>query len=135
VRKRRACHEAVRLALVERVEALLTRGTIAKPVVPPHEDDLEEMFDALAEDGAAPPAEAAPASVPVSPPVAEAPRAPAGLVAALSSADIDAIATAVVARLSDRVLREIAWDVVPDLAEVLVRERLRELERDERESG
>jgi hypothetical protein len=33
------------------------------------------------------------------------------------------------------VLREIAWDVVPDLAEIIVRERIRELERDERESS
>jgi CheY-like chemotaxis protein len=53
----------------------------------------------------------------------------------LSPADIDAIARAVVARLSDRVLREIAWDVVPDLAEVVLRERIRELERDDRESS
>jgi hypothetical protein len=52
---------------------------------------------------------------------------------ALSPADIDAIARAVVARLSDRILREIAWDVVPDLAEIIVRERIHELERDERE--
>lgn len=53
----------------------------------------------------------------------------------LSPADIDAIARAVVERLSERVLREIAWDVVPDLAETLVRERLRELEREDRESS
>jgi hypothetical protein len=33
--------------------------------------------------------------------------------------------------LSDHVVREIAWDVVPDLAEVIVRERIRELERDD----
>ncbi len=52
---------------------------------------------------------------------------------ALSPADIDAIARAVVARLSERILREIAWDVVPDLAEIIVRERIRDLERDERE--
>lgn len=51
----------------------------------------------------------------------------------LSPADIDAIARAVVERLSERILREIAWDVVPDLAEVLVRERIRELEREDRE--
>ena len=35
------------------------------------------------------------------------------------------------ARLSDHVVREIAWDVVPDLADVIVRERIRELERDD----
>jgi hypothetical protein len=53
----------------------------------------------------------------------------------LNPADIDAIARRVVERLSDRVLREIAWDVVPDLADIIVRERIRELERDERESS
>ena len=51
----------------------------------------------------------------------------------LSSADLDAIARRVVERLSERVIREVAWDVVPDLAEILVRERIRELERDESE--
>lgn len=51
----------------------------------------------------------------------------------LSPADVDAIARAVVEKLSDAVLREIAWDVVPDVAEIVVRERLRELERDDRE--
>lgn len=51
----------------------------------------------------------------------------------LTDADVDAIARRVVERLSDRVLREIAWDVVPDLAETIVRERLRELEKEERE--
>ena len=56
-------------------------------------------------------------------------------VTTLSPADIDAVARAVVERLSDRVLREIAWDVVPDLAEVVLRERLRELERDDHESS
>ena len=54
---------------------------------------------------------------------------------ALSPADLDVIARLVVERLSERVLREIAWDVVPDLAEIIVRERIRELERDERESS
>ena len=52
----------------------------------------------------------------------------------LSPDDIDAIARVVVERLSERVLREIAWDVVPDLADIIVRERIRELERDERGS-
>jgi CheY-like chemotaxis protein len=56
-------------------------------------------------------------------------------VTTLSPADIDAVARAVVERLSDRVLREIAWDVVPDLAEIVVRERIRDLERDDPESS
>ena len=54
---------------------------------------------------------------------------------ALTPADIDAIARRVVEHLSERVLREIAWDVVPDLAEIIVRERIRELERDDNEKG
>jgi hypothetical protein len=53
----------------------------------------------------------------------------------LSAAEIDAIARVVVLRLSERIVREIAWDVVPDLAEILVRERIRELERDDRKSS
>jgi len=52
---------------------------------------------------------------------------------ALTPADVDAIARLVVERLSERILREIAWDVVPELAEIIVRERIRELERDEHE--
>ena len=120
--------------LVERVEELLSRGTArpkAKPAPEPapHDDDLEQMFDALAETAPPPPA-AAPVSAPT--PAVEPPRE-TRTVAGLSEDDIDAIARAVIARLSDRVLREIAWDVVPDLAEVVVRERLQELERGDRE--
>jgi len=118
-------------SLVERVEELLARGAArpkAKPAPAPepapHDDDLEQMFDALAETAPPPPAAAAPAPEP--------PRE-TRTAAGLSEGEIDAIARAVVARLSDRVLREIAWDVVPDLAEVVVRERLQELERGERE--
>jgi len=119
-------------SLVERVEGLLTRGSVppapARPPEPaaPHADEIEAMFDALADE-----APKAAIEAPVAP---EEPPSAVGA-PALSPGDIDAIATAVVARLSERVLREIAWDVVPDLAEVIVRERLKELERGERESG
>jgi len=120
-------------SLVERVEELLARAGRPKPKAAPApappDDDLEEMFDALAEAPPASPAAAAPSPEPAPEP---APR-PMPAVAGLTEGDIDAIARAVVARLSDRVLREIAWDVVPDLAEVIVRERLQELERGERE--
>lgn len=51
--------------------------------------------------------------------------------AVISDAEIDEIARRVVERLSERVVREIAWDVVPDLAEIAVRERLRQLERED----
>jgi len=57
--------------------------------------------------------------------------APAARAEGLRPDDIDAIARAVVSKLSERVLREIAWDVVPDLAEMIVRERIKELERDQ----
>jgi CheY-like chemotaxis protein len=109
------------------------------------DDELEAMFDALA----------APASRRGSehdmPPLAleadgirerDAAASPASALPNASSgtptltpADLDAIARLVVERLSERILREIAWDVVPDLAEIIVRERIRELERDEHEPG
>jgi len=142
-------------ALIERVQALLapgrtaSRAAIARPAPAPVEDDLEAMFDDLAQPErpgmidarpapaaqgwATPSAEPAPAED--EPAVEPAPERDGELAPRLSQADVDAIARAVVARLSDKVLREIAWDVVPDLAEIVVRERLRELERDERESS
>lgn len=92
----------------------------------PAEDDLESVFDDIA-GVVATPAAAAPAPEPA--PAREASSAPAR--GALGDAEIDAIARRVVERLSDRVLREIAWDVVPDLAEAIIRERVRQLERDD----
>jgi CheY-like chemotaxis protein len=53
----------------------------------------------------------------------------------LSAEEIDAIARAVVERLGGEALREVAWEVVPDLAEILIRERLREIEREENGRG
>lgn len=44
---------------------------------------------------------------------------------------VDRVARAVIAKLSDEVVREIAWEVVPDLAEALIKQRIRELERDD----
>ncbi len=133
--------------LVMRVEELLARRGEAsapgEPALPAPDDDLEEMFDDLAapsrpwdgeHDSPAPSSDADPvlerstAAAPAPMTRETAPARPA-----LSPADIDAIARLVVERLSDRVLREIAWDVVPDLAELIVRERIRDLERDEHE--
>ena len=150
--------------LIDRVEQLLARGPLKPDGAPgPRavDDDLEAMFDDLAQPDRpgmidAPPArtipravEAAPAepraswgerdlddepdAVPDDPIEIAAPDD--GSASALRPGDIDAIARAVVERLSERVLREIAWDVVPDLAEIIVRERIKELERDERESS
>jgi hypothetical protein len=150
--------------LIERVEQLLAQGrarTAGLSAPRAVDRDLEAMFDDLAQPDRpemvdAPPAPASARDVPV-PTTADAATwvddepddAPTGLpveidgdvpadaasLPALRPEDIDAIARAVVARLSERVLREIAWDVVPDLAEIIVRERIRELERDERESS
>ncbi len=141
-------------ALIERVQALLAPGrtasrAVARPSPPPAEDDLEAMFDDLAQPERpgmidARPAPAAQGWVTPSPDpgpaddesaLEPAPPADGELAPRLSQADIDAIARAVVALLSDKVVREIAWDVVPDLAEIVVRERIRELERDERDSS
>jgi CheY-like chemotaxis protein len=124
--------------LVERVERLLAHSGADAPRDPTGvsapADDLEAMFDELAVP--APDLDRSPVS-----------RQAAGESAAsyafepvagtptLSPADIDAIAARVVERLSERILREIAWDVVPDLADIIVRERIRELERDERDSS
>jgi CheY-like chemotaxis protein len=145
-------------SLVERVEELLAREASRAAVAIGGAEDLEEMFDDLA----SPPAEelSAVAPGPAHLAAGEAPEnlpLPVGAAAiaetidtrtgdaavterssgatTLSPADIDAIARVVVERLSDRVLREIAWDVVPDLAEIVLRERIRELERDDHESS
>jgi len=124
-------------SLVERVEALLARTASAPSKTSAATDDLERMFDDLA----APKVEVQPASDAKQrsgEPVIQAPEAAVSNrsdgVTTLSPADIDAVARAVVERLSDRVLREIAWDVVPDLAEIVVRERIRDLERDDHEA-
>ncbi len=118
--------------LVERVEALLAKGAartvpLAAPASAPAGDELEAMFDDLAvkERPAAPESPAPPPAAPE----------PALGGVTLSPAEIDAIARVVVEKLSDRVVREIAWDVVPDLAEIIVRERIRQLEREERETS
>ncbi len=114
--------------LVVRVEQLLAhpepRAIRSETVVHAPDDELEAMFDDLAA-----PEPRWDAAVPFASAVQEAPSE----IPALTPADLDAIARLVVERLSERVLREIAWDVVPDLAEIIVRERIRELERDEHE--
>ncbi|MBZ5640723.1 MAG: response regulator [Acidobacteriia bacterium] len=61
-------------------------------------------------------------------------EAPTGRTA-LSPEEIEAIARAVVERLGGEALREVAWEVVPDLAEAVIRERLREIEREEQGRG
>ena len=140
--------------LVERIETILSsRGAAKTPVrvvpktpppppppAPPRiiepDPEVEAMFQELAArpeaDDPAPPPAAPPAPVALAPdPLPEpAPEPAPPAVLVLSAADVDAIARAVVARLTDQVVREIAWDVVPDVAETVVRERLRELERE-----
>ncbi len=117
--------------LLERVSELL-----ARPASPVQKPGPAEHPDAVLDDR--PAAEAVPqtAAVRAAPSPAgeqQGEASPAGTLAApgLTEADLEALAEAVVRRLSDRVLREIAWEVVPDLAEAIIRERLRELEREE----
>lgn len=124
--------------LVDEVTRLLAVRRPPPPtvVVPDvDEDELEAVLDEMA---GRPDPEPAPAVAPAPPPAPEAAAAPAPAAPAeparhLTDADVDAIARLVVARLSESVLREIAWEVVPEVAEAVVRERLRQLERDERE--
>jgi CheY-like chemotaxis protein len=52
--------------------------------------------------------------------------------APVDSEAVETIVRAVLDRLSDRVVREIAWEVVPDLARILIRQRIREIEEEER---
>ena len=59
-------------------------------------------------------------------------RAPAAERARIDPESIEMIVRAVLDRLSDRVVREIAWEVVPDLARILIRQRIREIEEEER---
>jgi len=110
-------------------------------------DDLASRYDASIEEsvpGTAPeePGSAAPApslgepadaAEPSAAPSPEASGEPARL--PLSAEEIDAVARAVVERLAGEALREVAWEVVPDLAEILIRERLREIEREEHDRG
>ncbi len=134
--------------LVSRVEQLLAHPkprAHADESAIPAADDLESMFDELAaperpwdEDSRVKAVSIEPARFEDRGAPARAPSAVQTISAAttaLTPEDIDAIARRVVERLSERVLREIAWDVVPDLAESIVRERIRELERDESDKG
>lgn len=132
--------------LVDEVWRLLEPRKPSHPVVLPpaeEEDELEAVLDemaarprpvAAAEAPPEPEPEPAPAAAvsrPAAPEPAPEPEPAPGRT--LSDADVEAIAKLVVAKLSEPILREIAWEVVPDLAEAIVRERLRQLERDERE--
>ena len=118
--------------LIERVQRLLNvpaePAFSGGPAAPSREDEFEAMFDDLA--SSHDPGQIDTAAVAASP-TDDPPDAPQPASPSLSAADLDAIVRAVVARLSDHVVREIAWDVVPDLADVIVRERIRELERDD----
>jgi CheY-like chemotaxis protein len=140
-------------SLVSRVEDLLARLPVPPEVRPERDQELEleavldeiasrddgSAFDTLR--GALPDdtpgiasetsrgGAAEPPDLPVPGTVAPAARLP------LTAEEIDAVARAVVLRLAGDVLREVAWDVVPDLAELIIRERLREIEGEERARG
>jgi CheY-like chemotaxis protein len=50
----------------------------------------------------------------------------------LSDAALERLAEMIVRRMSDRVVREIAWEVIPGVAEAIVRQRIREIEGQDR---
>ena len=68
-------------------------------------------------------------------PAAEAEEAPPAEEPRPEPADREAIIEAVLGKMSEDVVREIAWEVVPDLAERLIRERIRQLEREDLPTG
>jgi CheY-like chemotaxis protein len=123
-------------ALVELVERLLSLAREAPFLGARLEEDADDEAEAVLENlaaegesdsdlparGDAPPAGGSPEPAAVD---------PAAGVALPAEAQMDALVRAVIERLSDHVVREIAWDVVPDLAETIIRERLRQLEREE----
>lgn len=93
------------------------------------------------------PGEAAPAAEPAMSPVLEGtdttadPDAAAPATPTTTSGDapglltqeaLDQIAEQVVQRMSERVVREIAWEIIPEVAEAVVRQRIRELEEQDR---
>ncbi len=124
-------------ALVELVERLLSSPTEGPPRAPVglEEDasrEAEAVLEDLATEGVAD-SDLPAGGLPAAPLVPEESAAPpsSGDTRPPSEAQMEVIVRAVIERLSDRVIREIAWDVVPDLAETIIRERLRQLERDE----
>ena len=57
---------------------------------------------------------------------------PAATQTDLSDESLERLADLVVRKMSERVVREIAWEVIPGVAEALVRQRIKELEENER---
>ena len=55
-----------------------------------------------------------------------------GTTGTLSDAALERLAEMIVRRMSDRVVREIAWEVIPGVAEAIVRQRIREIEGQDR---
>jgi DNA-binding response OmpR family regulator len=111
--------------LVERVSSLLAEPPPSPQVVEPEEEEEAETLldDMLDEEPAVPE------------PSAEAREVPPAAEDRPERSDREAIIEAVLAKLSDEVVREIAWEVVPDLAEKLIRERIRQLEREDLPTG
>jgi hypothetical protein len=120
---------------VETVTALLHREVEpaeeleAEEPEPDHETlEAEALLDDLADEAAfsdGPAVELDVADLP--------PEEPAPLVESAVGAGEESLRKAVAA-VSEEIIREIAWEVVPELAEALIRERIRELEREESET-
>lgn len=123
-------------ALREKVEELLGRAeaeAVPAEEAPPVPAELEHVMDELSEDAdEEPSAEPAEQAAPETEDAAPEPVAPG---AEIDPALVDAVAREVVKRLSEIVIREIAWEVVPDVASKLVRERIREIEAEQKKKA
>jgi DNA-binding response OmpR family regulator len=119
--------------LRERVERLLAPLEAVEPVPATEQqaDDVEEIVEQLTDEadgeGAAVAAVELEDAEPAMTTEAQAPEDLPEVAPEL----VDAVAREVLKRLSTDILREVAWEVVPDLAAKIIRERIRELERDD----
>ncbi len=115
-------------ALVETVTELLQREI--EPVVEPDREhvEAEALLDDLADEAAFSDGPAVELDVADLPPEEIAPQDNSA-----PDTGEEAIRKAV-ASMSEDIIREIAWEVVPELAEALIRERIRQLEREESET-
>jgi DNA-binding response OmpR family regulator len=117
--------------LRRRVEELLAPADSEAPTGEESAEDRAEPSGAVDENGSERAAEAEGEPAVAEDPVPAEEEALPTDEAAVDPAVVDAVAREVVRRLSDRVVREIAWDVIPDIATRIIRERIRELERED----
>jgi DNA-binding response OmpR family regulator len=119
--------------LRERVDRLLAPPEPAEPApaAPEDADDVEQIVEELTDEAEEPSTEAAAAAEEAAEPFVALDAQQSAELPEVAPELVEAVAREVVKRLSDDVLREVAWEVVPDLAAKIIRERIRELERDD----